>query len=185
MIIAIAGSAGGGKSSTAKLLAERLGYTYYSVGGLRGRIAQEMGMTIDELNALGEQDPSTDRIADEYQRELGRKEDNFVIEGRLAWYFIPHAVKILLTCDPDEAARRVFLARRQETSRSDEPIYKNVEETKHILAERTASDIRRYQTHYGINYQDPSHYDLILDTTHNKNPEETVAAILEYLRKDR
>jgi CMP/dCMP kinase len=185
MIISIAGSAGCGKTSTARSLAGRLGYTYYSVGGLRGRIAQEMGLTIDGLNALGEQDPSTDRIADEYQRELGRKEDNFVIEGRLAWHFIPHSFKVYLTCDVDEAARRVFFARKQETDRSDEPLYKDLGEAKRVLTERTASDVRRYEKHYGLNYQDPAHYDLVLDTTDNKSPEETVEAILKQLKESK
>src|SRR5689334_16245543 len=100
MIISITGAPGTGKTSVGKLLAKRLGYNFYSVGDLRGKMAMERGLTIDELNKLGEKDASTDTMADDYQRELGRKEDNFIIEGRLSWHFIPHSFKVFLKCSP-------------------------------------------------------------------------------------
>lgn len=182
MIITISGVPGSGKTSVAKILAERLGMKFYSVGGLRGKMAMERGITIDELNKIGETDKTTDTSVDDYQRELGTKEDHFVIEGRLSWHFIPHSFKIFLDCDPKEAARRIFSA-RQKTSeeRGDEPLYASAEETERDIAARMASDDLRYEKHYGIDYRDPSHYDVTVDTTAMSGPEETAEAILARL----
>lgn len=184
MIISISGVPGSGKTSAAKILAKRLGMKFYSMGDLRGKMAEERGLTIDELNKLGEQEAFTDKEVDDYQRELGRREDNFVIEGRLSWRFIPSSFKIFLDCEPNEAARRVFEARRSKSlpDRLDEPAYANVEETRRELDERTASDVRRYAKYYGVDYRDPSHYDLVLDTTAMPGPEATAEAILKNLK---
>jgi len=183
MIISISGVPGSGKTSVAKILAAKRGMTFYSMGNLRGKMAKERGMTIDELNKIGEQDATTDTSVDEYQKQLGTKEDNFVIEGRLSWHFIPNSFKIFLACDPKESARRIFEARRHAAEeRSDEPLYTSVEEAERDIAERVASDKRRYAKYYGVDYQDPSHYDLVIDTTAMNGPEETAQAILDEIR---
>lgn len=179
MIISISGVPGSGKTSVGKLLAERLEYHFYSVGGLRGKMALERGMTINELNKLGETDPTTDTSVDEYQRELGKKEDDFVIEGRLSWYFIPHSFKILLTCDPHTAAERIYWARQQDgEGRGDEPEYASPDVTRRHLEERTESDRKRYAKYYGLDYADASQYDVVMDTT-NIQGVEAVTDVLE------
>jgi len=184
MIVSISGSPGSGKTAAAKILAERLKVPFYSVGGLRGKMAKERGITIDELNTIGEQDKSTDTDVDEYQRELGEKEKDFVIEGRLSWYFIPRSFKVYLTCEPIEAARRIFEERRSEaTHRQDETRFDTVEETRKQLDIRIGSDVLRYQKHYGVDYRDPSNFDLILDTTENSGPQKTADQILAILKK--
>lgn len=184
MIISISGVPGSGKTSAAKMLAARLGMPFYSVGGLRGKMAMERGMTIDELNALGEKDATTDTTIDDYQRELGKKEDHFVIEGRLSWHFIPHSFKVLLTCDPQEAARRIFDARaRNDGDRHDEAQTLTIEETRAQLDHRIESDRLRYKKYYNLDYQDPSHYDLVIDTTSNGGPERTMMTIAEAIEK--
>lgn len=180
MIISISGTPGTGKTSVGKLLAERLGYAFHSVGELRGAMAIERGITINELNKLGETDDSTDKPVDEKVRQMGIEKDNFVIEGRLAWLFIPHSFKILLTCDMQEASRRIFEARKiEEASRKDEPMYTSVEDTLHHIEDRVASDMLRYKKYYGVDYQDPSHYDLVLDTTNIQG----VPAVTDVLEK--
>jgi cytidylate kinase len=167
MIISITGGPGTGKTSVGKLLAERLGYNFYSVGDLRGKMALERGMTIDELNAQSESDPQSDTTVDDYQRALGTKEDNFVIEGRLSWHFIPHSFKVFLTCDLKKAAERIFHARKHDIEgRADEAVYTSVEEAEQAILHRIASDTLRYQKYYSLDYRDPSHYDLVVDTTH-------------------
>jgi len=165
MIISIAGGPGTGKTSVGKELAKRLGYQFYSVGALRGELALKRNVTIDGLNEIGETDASTDNPVDTYQRELGEREDSFVIEGRLSWHFIPHSFKVLLTCDLDEATRRVFNARRAHPEdRQDEELYASVEETKKAIQRRVESDVRRYKKYYDVDYRDPLQYDLVLET---------------------
>ena len=184
MIISITGGPGTGKTSVGKLLAKRLGFPFYSVGDLRGKMALERGITIDELNARGETDASTDTVADDYQRELGQKEDNFVIEGRLSWHFIPHSFKVLLTCNVDEAARRIFEASKANPDdRPDEPSYASVEDVKKAITDRVESDIRRYKKYYGIEYRDPAHYDFVLETAPIKGVEAVTDLVEEAVKK--
>lgn len=177
MIITISGLPGSGKSTIGKMLAARLGYKFYSIGDLRGKMATDRGMTIEELNALGEKEAWTDKDADEYQIELARREDNFIVDGRISFYFIPQSFKIFLSVDPDEAARRVF-----NNPRPDEKRPKNVEELKTAMQARLQSDALRYKKYYGITYPDPTAFDLVIDTS-NLTPAEILDTILRALPK--
>lgn len=184
MIISISGVPGSGKTTVAKRLAEKCGMPFYSIGGLRGSMAIERGMTIAALNMLGETDKTTDTSVDEYQRNLGATKDDFVIEGRLSWHFIPHSFKIFLDCDPHVAAQRIFHARLHDaegSDRLDEPLYANVEQAQQEIKKRMASDDLRYAKYYGVNYRDSSHYDLVVDTTNMVDAEATTDAILARL----
>ncbi|MCX6741353.1 MAG: AAA family ATPase, partial [Candidatus Parcubacteria bacterium] len=46
MIITLSGKPGSGKTTVAKILAEKLGYKFYSTGDLRGQMAMKRGLTI-------------------------------------------------------------------------------------------------------------------------------------------
>jgi len=161
MIISISGVPGAGKSSIGKALAKRLKYRHYSVGDLRGKMALERGMNIDELNKLGEQEFFTDKEADEYQTKLGKTKDNFVIDGRLSFHFIPQSIKIFLDVDTKLGAERIMADHRV-----DEPQYPGVAEAQARLQQRVDCDKRRYQKYYKLNPFDRSQYDYVLDTTH-------------------
>ena len=160
MIITISGLPGSGKSTIGKMLAEKLGYQFYSMGDLRGKMAMERGLTIEELNTLGEQEDWTDKPVDEYQEKLGRTENNFIIDGRISFHFIPHSYKVFLEVDSDMAAKRVFAHRR-----SDERVVNTVAECKAAMAERMGSDALRYKKYYNLTYPDRSAFDLVIDTT--------------------
>jgi cytidylate kinase len=164
MIVTIAGMPGSGKSTVARLIAQRLKIPWYSVGDLRGKMAADRGMTIDELNALGETDASTDTTVDDYQRQLGESGESFVIDGRLSWHFIPHSFKVFLKVDPDIAAKRIFGSMKA-GDRADETSRGSVEEMKRAIAARVDSDRRRYKTHYGLDHLDEKNFDLVIDTT--------------------
>lgn len=177
MIITLAGTPGAGKSTVKRILAQRLGLKSYSVGDLRGQMAQARGMTIDEYNAFGLTDPSTDREADEYQKSLGETETDFIIDGLMSWYFIPHGFKVFLDIDPDVAAQRIYNARMKETGRDDEPEYASVEDAKRVIADRMAGNSARYAKWYGADPLDRSQYNLVIDTT-NISPEQVADQIL-------
>lgn len=182
MIITLTGDPGSGKSSVAKMLAKKLGYQFYSMGDLRGQAAQERGMNIIEWNQLGETDAKTDDVVDAYQQHLGETEDNLVIDGRLSWYFIPDSYKILLRCDPMEAGRRVYEAKKSDVpGREDEPKYTSVEDAAKALSERVASDFARYGKYYGVTAYDPKDFDLVIDTTSSPGPAHTLDLILSAL----
>ncbi|TAK05240.1 AAA family ATPase [Patescibacteria group bacterium] len=176
MIITLSGLPGSGKSTVAKMLAQKLGYRFFSMGDLRGKAALERGLTIDEFNALPE---NTDIIVDDYQKKLGETEDDLVIDGRISWHFIPKSFKVFLDVDPDVGADRIFAGKRG-ANRGDEPEYRDAAHVRETLAARVASDTERYKKHYGIDFGDRSVYDLVIDTS-SQIPEETADAILAAL----
>lgn len=166
MIITLAGLSGAGKSTIKKILAERLGWKAYSMGDMRGAYATEHGMTIDELNILGMTDPKTDALVDEFQTELGKREDNFVIDGWMSWFFIPQSIKIFLDIDPEEGARRIFAEQQNYPDhRTDERSYTDVADVKANLAKRVLQNQERYRKWYGVDFLDKRQYDLVIDTT--------------------
>ena len=178
MIITISGLPGSGKTTVGKLLAEKLGFKFYSIGDLRGKMAMEQGLTIDELNELGMKEDWTDKEVDEYQKKLGMKEDNFVIESRLGFYFIPHSFKVFLKVNLKTGAERIF-----RDPRPDEKKKGSVEEEIEGIKKRMESDKSRYKKYYGItDFTDERHFDLVIDTT-NLTPEEVVERIIEEIQK--
>jgi predicted cytidylate kinase len=177
MIITISGLPGSGKTTVGKLLAKRLGFKFYSIGDLRGRMAMERGLTIDQLNEIGMKEKWTDKEADEYQKRLGEEEDNFVIESRLGFYFIPKSVKIFLEVEPRKAAERIFRNQRPDEKRKG-----TVEEVLGSIRKRMKSDDTRYQKYYKVDFLDKSHYDIIIDTT-SLTLEQVVEKIIRELGK--
>lgn len=176
MIVTISGRAGSGKSTVAKLLSQKLGYAHYSIGDLRRHIAHERGMSLEAYNALGERDRSTDRDPDEYQKRLGREQDNFVIDGRLSFHFIPHSLKVFLDARLEVRAERVFRDERKAEH------FHSLEDAKRALLERERSDAHRYQSYYGLDCNDHQHYDLVIDTSAIP-VEEVVERILAFVRR--
>ncbi len=182
MIISFGGEAGSGKSTIAKKLADKLGWPYYYIGGMRRQKAKEKGLTLAEYNKLGETDPSTDLEVDKYQEELGKKEDNFIIEGRTSWYFIPHSLKFYITVKEEEGARRIFKESRENDARNEDKKFQSKEEALKSIRKRQKSDHKRYQKYFGINVFDQGHYDYVIDTT-DLNPEEAFQKVWEIVEK--
>ena len=176
MIITTQGQAGSGKSSISRLLAKRLHYRHYSVGDFRRQIARKHGLTIIQLNKLGETEDWTDREPDKLQEELGKKQDNFVIDGRTCFFFIPRSFKVYLHADLAVRAKRVFQDERKAEG------YSSMSDAERELVSRERSDVHRYKKYYGIDTSDMKNYDLVIDTT-NLTKKQIVERILEALKK--
>ena len=177
MIISLTGTPSSGKSYLARELAKELGLRQYSVGDLRRLEAQKRGLSIAEFDNL---DEDTDTMFDKQQQQLGVDEDDFVIDGRLSWHFIPHSFKVFVTASEDERAKRMLL---------DDPEHErigesaaSVEDARQLMRERLENDKERYKKHYGIDPYDLSHYDLVLDTT-SLSKEESLQRVLAAIRK--
>lgn len=182
MIITLGGLPGAGKSTIKNLLALELGLKAYSMGDMRGEMAKARGLNIDQLNDLGLTDASTDNEVDEFQKTLGEDQDDFVIDGAMSWYFIPHSKKVFLAVDPQVAAERIFADRQDNPNRTDEPEYSSIENTKQALTARAAHNDARYQKWYGASYLDPRNYDLVIDTT-TRTTDEVLKQILAFVTK--
>ena len=177
MLITICGMPGSGKTTVSKLVAEKLGYKHVSVGDLRGQIAQEHNMTIDELNAVGLKEDWTDKETDKKTIELGKKEDDLVIDAWLAWNFIPNSLKMYLDCDLRVAAERIF-----KNQRSDEQPQESVDGVLRMIKARLENTVARYKKWYNVDWHDKSNYDVVIDTT-TLTPEEVIDRILEEVNK--
>jgi cytidylate kinase len=168
---------GSGKTTTARNLSERLGFKYWSMGDMRGEIAKRRGIDIDQLNEIGKREAWTDREVDDFQTELGRTQDGFIMEAWIGYHFIPHSVKIFLEVDPRVGAERVYKDQRPDEAHQD-----SVQAVQTMLAKRLTESRDRYRKYYGISdFTDRSHFDFVLDTTY-LTKDQVLERIIEYLQ---
>lgn len=180
MIITISGYPGSGKTTVGKMLAKKLGGPYYSIGGIRRAMAKEKGMTLEEFNRYGETHPNTDREVDAWQAKRGAELTTAVFEGRTAFHFVPHSVKLFFEVTLPVAAHRIM--RDTAAHRRFEANWSNLLSVERSLKSRMASDTKRYKAFYGLDIFDRRHYDLVINTT-RQHPEDTLRVILTYLAK--
>jgi cytidylate kinase len=150
----LSGLSGTGSTTAAKRIAANLDLQYVYGGQIFRNLAVERGISLEELAESLEQDQDTEREIDRRLIEAG-KSDRVLIESRtIGWLFPPNlpAVRIWLTCDLEERLRRV--QGREHHPRSAEN-----------LLRREASDNRRYKMLYGIQEDDFTPFDMVLDTT--------------------
>lgn len=183
MIISLSGAAGSGKTTVALVVAKKLKLKSYYMGEIRRNYAKEKGITIEELNKQAEKDPTSDYLVDEYLKKLGQKEDNFIIQSRTAFHFLPKSIKIFLDVDIDEAAKRIFkdMKDKKASEKRNEKIPKDIKEMKKNIIEREKSDRKRYIKYYSIDTKDLNNYDLVIDTT-KKTPSEVVDEIVSFAK---
>lgn len=174
-IITIAGSLGSGKSSTAKKVAEMLGYQHFSTGDFFRAIAEKRGVSTVELNKIAETDLSVDKEADDRNIEIGKME-NVVLDSRLAFHFIPDSFKIFLEVNPIVAAKRILEDKKNNLNRSKESqnAFDTVENILDSISERLVLEKNRYKELYNIDdTTSHEHFDIIINT--EKMPLEEVS----------
>jgi len=158
MIVTISGDAGSGKSTCAKGLANALGLKHYSSGDLMRQIAIDRALTLEELCKEAELSNEIDAELDKRQENLGKTEDNFIIDGRLSAYFIPHAVKVFLIAPIEERAKRIFKDNR-DIEHAD-----SIEKTIEMINNRRKSEEKRYLAWYNFNPYNLDEYNIVYDT---------------------
>lgn len=175
MIITISGLPGSGKSTISRLLAEKLNYEHYSSGDFVRQLAKENNQDVLTFYKNAENNPEVDYKIDKRQEQLGKEKDNFIIDGRLSFFFIPHSIKVFLDVNLEIAASRIF-----EAKRSEETNYESYEHAKKEIGERVKNEVKRYSLLYGVNYLDKNNFDFIIDTT-NLTPEQITDKIINFL----
>jgi len=181
MQITIGGLPGTGKGTVGRKLAKILGYKFVSGGDMFRKVAAENKMTMEEFDAYTKTHPKArvDEQIDNFQKKLGQEEDNFILESRLAWYFVPDAIKIRLDADENERIRRIT-----KDKDSDRIAYHqdDFEHTKKKTKERQKAHQERITEIYGIkDMMADKNYDFIVDTT-NLTPDEVVSKILKFIK---
>jgi CMP/dCMP kinase len=151
MIITIGGSIGSGKTTLAKELAKKYKLKHISAGLVMRNMAEKMGMTIEEFSKYAEGDPEIDMEIDRQQKKLAK--GDCVVDGRLSAYFLEPDLRVWLT-----APLKVRISR---TAKRDKKIK---EDAKAALINRENSEKKRYMEIYGINLDDMTNYDIVINT---------------------
>lgn len=173
MLITLWGKAGSGKGTVSKLLAERLGYKIISIGGLKRKLAEEMGLSILEFNLLWKQPEyqhAFDLKYEEYQKALDLQ-SKLILESRLGFLCQPKAFKVFLDVEDEVASQRIYNDQRI----TDE--YQSSQQALEMTRQRNLEDQKRFLDLYGVDLWDTQYYDLRVDTSY-KAPEEVVQEIL-------
>lgn len=177
MIIAINGSLGSGKSTVAKMLAKNLGFQYLSSGSWFRELATERGLNVVEMSHAAERDQTIDQTIDNRLKALNNSSDDIIIDSRMAPVFIENSIKIRLIVSDDEGAKRIL----NDTERGAVESFTSQEEAKINYQLRAKSEKDRYFQLYGVDLEDESYYDLILDTS-TRTPLEVEAIIRDYIK---
>jgi len=165
-IITLAGRPGSGKSTAAKLIAERLNYQHFSSGDLFRELGKQRGMDLLQANLAAEGKQEIDRLVDEKLRDIGANNDQVVIDSRTAWHWIPSSFKVFLDLEIQLAARRI-LSEMSEERLTSENIPRDPIEYAKVLERRLELENKRYKALYDINPYDMTNYDLVVDTATN------------------
>jgi len=155
MFITVSGPAGSGKSTLAASLAGELGVEHVSGGDVFRELASERGLTPLELNRQAEDDDSIDRDLDRRLRAIARERDALVLESRLAGWMAGDHAEFRLWLDAPLSVRAERIADREQ-----KPVQTAREETE----ARAESEALRYREYYGIDIDDLSIYDLVVNT---------------------
>ncbi|MEZ5336439.1 MAG: AAA family ATPase [Methanolobus sp.] len=153
MLLTISGLPGSGTTTVSRLISEKYDLEMISAGEVFRSLAKEYDMSLAEFGALAESDDRIDIKIDERQKEIANTRDNIILEGRLAGHMAEKAFKVWIKASVDVRVRRIV-------SREGSSFEDKLAETK----EREASEAIRYKTIYGIDINDLSIYDLVIDS---------------------
>jgi len=155
MLITVSGPAGSGKSTLAASLAAALGYDHVSGGDIFRDLAAERDLSPLELNRAAEDDESIDLDLDERLRTTARDRDGVVLESRLAGWMAGDYADLRIWLDAPLSVRAERIAERE-----GKPVETAAEETR----ARAESEALRYEEYYGVDIDDRSIYDLVVNT---------------------
>lgn len=149
--IAISGLAGCGNTTACKNVAKTLKLKV--VNFTLRNLAEEMGMTLDEILDKRKDDPKYDYLLDRKQISLVSSEDDTILGSRLSSWLIYADLKVWLDASLRERAARIV-------EREEREYYEVLVETK----KRDEEDIATYKKLYGIDIMKHDEIDLTINT---------------------
>ena len=158
--IVLGGNAGSGKSTVGKMLAQKLGIPFVSVGDICRVRAVVMGMDINRFQEYLKSNPDFDRAMDAYIVQHSRSLGCYVLDYRLGFHFLPWAFKVLLKVSDEKAAQRI--AGRQ--AQGEGFLAATVEQNTLLLNNMNVLMRQRFIELYGADFTDESRYDLVIET---------------------
>lgn len=171
MRVTLSGPPGSGKTTACTAIAGRLGLELIVFGKIFRQMAADRGMSLAEFGELAERDPSIDEHIDSTILDIARDRDDIILESRLSAYMLTRnsipAFKIYLTASPQVRMGRVGIREGD-----------SIEDATRETREREASEAKRYMMYYGIDINDLSVYDLVLDTA-ELDPDQVIERIMD------
>ncbi len=170
MIITLGGLPGSGKTTVARILADKLKMEYINAGDIFRNLAAKKGMTLEEFGFFAERNPNIDKAIDKKLLEIARR-DNVILEGRLAG--------IMLELN-DVEALKVWLEAPLEI-RVERISGRDTKSTEAALSDtqmREKSEWDRYYNIYHVDIRDLEVYNLVIKTQ-DRTPEEIAEEIIK------
>ncbi len=170
MIITLGGLPGSGKTTVARILADKLKMEYINAGDIFRNLAAKKGMTLEEFGFFAERNPNIDKAIDKKLLEIARR-DNVILEGRLAG--------IMLELNDVEALKAWLEApleiRVERISGRDT---KSMEAALADTQMREKSEWDRYYNIYHVDIRDLEVYNLVIKTQ-DRTPEDIADEIIK------
>lgn len=171
-MITVGGPHGTGKSTYAKALAEAFELRYVSAGNIFRQLANEGKMTLEALTNTAARDPTIDHLIDE-RTKLEATRRQVVIDGQIAAWMVRNLADAKVLIMAPEEIRFKRIATREGIS---------LEEARRQTISRERIQRERYQKYYGIDVDDLSIYDVIIDTSLHPIVQTTLI-VIEQLRR--
>mgnify|MGYP001626159251 FL=1 len=164
--MAIGGPPGSGKTTIAKLIAQKYGLRHVSIGQIFRRIAKERGLSLEQLSEVAAKDPSIDLMLDSIAKEEAKK-GNVVIDGHASPWLLKGLanLRIAVVASFDVRVRRL-------AERDGRPLDEVFRETRL----REEIERGRFLKLYNIDITDYTDFDLVINSE-RFSPDEIVEII--------
>ena len=168
--IAISGRSGCGNTTICKILADSLNLQF--INFTFRSLAKEKNLDFNTVLELASKDDAWDREIDTRQIQIARESSGCVLGSRLAIWLLNEAdLKIYLNAEPETRAERIAKREGGDTR-----------EVAAFTAKRDRQDHERYLRIYGIDTDNYSFADLVIDTD-NINPKQIAEIITEKINE--
>lgn len=172
LVVTIGGPHGTGKSTYAKMVANELRLRYVSAGLLFRDLAREKGISLEKLSKQAAKAPEIDNLIDGRSAAEAAK-GNVVIEGQLAAWMAKDLAQVRVYLNAPDEVRIARIARRDHV---------DYEAARKQTMERERIQRDRYKRYYGIDIDDMSLYNIVIDTG-NRSIESVGAELMSRIKQ--
>ncbi|WP_265111500.1 (d)CMP kinase [Halosolutus halophilus] len=154
LFVTVSGPPGCGATTLCERLSDAMGCPYVSGGDIFRELADDRGVSLNQLTAQADSSDEIDRALDSRLQSIaeqwGASSKPFILESRLAGWLAGDRADLRIWLDAPEDVRLERINDRVETEAE--------------MRVREVSEAGRYQSYYDIDVTDREFYDLHLNT---------------------